>query len=139
MGFIEATKTCLTKYADFNGRASRSEFWFFTLFYCIYYFSGAFLLGFAVGYNNLSEETIGIGLFVLFIPILLPSIAACARRLHDINQSGWIQCIFIPGFLADTFLGTGYVLYLITLALWIFWFAQAGKKGKNKFGAQPRK
>ena len=46
---------------------------------------------------------------------------------------------FIPGFFADMLLGTGYVIYIMTLALWAFWFSQAGKKGKNRFGAQPRK
>ena len=133
--FIEKIKVCLLyKYANFNGRASRSEFWYFCLAAIIYFFVAGILLGVA----GISDEVIDIAILVLLIPILIPSIAVSARRLHDINQSGWMQCIFVPGFLADEFLGTGYVIYIMTLGLWVFWFSQAGKKGKNRFGAQPR-
>ena len=135
MGFIEAVKICLGKYAQFNGRASRSEFWFFTLFLFIYLFVAGFLLGIV----GASDEAFGVATLVLLIPVFIPGIAVAARRLHDINQSGWMQCIFIPGFVADELLGTGYVIYILTFALYAFWFSQAGKKGKNRFGAQPRK
>ena len=135
MGFIEAVKTCLGKYSQFNGRASRSEFWFFNLFLFIYLFVAGFLLGMV----GASDETYGVATLVLLIPVFIPGIAVAARRLHDINQSGWMQCIFIPGFFADELLGTGWVIYILTFALYAFWFSQAGKKGKNRFGAQPRK
>ena len=135
MGFIEAVRICLGKYAQFNGRASRSEYWYFFLAVVIYFFVAGLLLGMTV----VSDEVFGLATLVLFIPIFIPSIAVAARRLHDINQSGWMQCIFIPGFVADEFLGTGWVIYILTLVLWAFWFSQAGKKGKNRFGAQPRK
>jgi len=135
VGFIEAVKTCLGKYAQFNGRASRSEFWFFNLFLFIYLFVAGFLLGMV----GASDETYGVATLVLLIPVFIPGIAVAARRLHDINQSGWMQCIFIPGFFADELLGTGWVIYILTFALYAFWFSQAGKKGKNRFGAQPRK
>ena len=135
MGFIEAVKTCLGKYSQFNGRASRSEFWFFNLFLFIYLFVAGFLLGMV----GASDEAYGVATLVLLIPVFIPGIAVAARRLHDINQSGWMQCIFIPGFFADELLGTGWVIYILTFALYAFWFSQAGKKGKNRFGAQPRK
>ena len=135
MGFIEAVKICLGKYAQFNGRASRSEFWFFTLFLFIYLFVAGFLLGIV----GASDEAFGVATLVLLIPVFIPGIAVAARRLHDINQSGWMQCIFIPGFFADVLLGTGYVIYIMTLALYAFWFSQAGKKMKNRFGAAPKK
>ena len=135
MGFIEAVKICLSKYAQFNGRASRPEFWYFFLFFFIYFFVAGFLLGMVA----VSDEVFGLATLVLIMPIFIPSIAVAARRLHDINQSGWMQCIFIPGFFADELLGTGWVIYILTFALYAFWFSQAGKKGKNRFGAQPRK
>ena len=135
MGFIEAIKICLGKYAQFYGRASRSEFWYFCLAVVIYFFVAGFLLGM----TGVSDEVFDLATLVLLIPIFIPGIAVAARRLHDINQSGWMQCIFIPGFVADEFLGTGWVIYILTFALWAFWFSQAGKKGKNRFGAQPRK
>ena len=135
MSFIEAVRICLGKYAQFNGRASRSEFWYFSLALVIYFLVAGFLLGMV----GVSEEVLDVAILVLLIPIFIPGIAVAARRLHDINQSGWMQCIFIPGFVADEFLGTGWVIYILTLVLWAFWFSQAGKKGKNRFGAQPRK
>ena len=135
MGFAESLRTCFGKYAKFDGRASRSEFWYFFLFCFIYMFVAGFLLGLI----GASDVAFGGATLVLMIPIFIPSIAVAARRLHDINQSGWMQCIFIPGFVADELLGTGYVIYVLTFALYAFWFSQAGKKGKNRFGAQPRK
>ena len=135
MGFTESLKTCFGKYAKFDGRASRSEFWYFVLFCFLYFLVAGFLLGF----SGVSDAAFDGATLVLLIPIFIPSIAVAARRLHDINQSGWMQCIFIPGFIADEFLGTGFVIYILTLGLWAFWFSQAGKKGKNRFGAQPRK
>ena len=135
MGFTESLRTCFEKYGNFNGRASRSEFWYFVLFCFVY----LFIAGFFLGLSGVSDTTFDIASLVLLIPIIVPSIAVSARRLHDINQSGWMQCIFIPGFIADEFLGTGFVIYILTLGLWAFWFSQAGKKGKNRFGVQPKK
>ena len=136
MSFQESISTCLLKkYGNFNGRASRPEFWFFFLACFVYMLVGGFLLGIV----GVSDTSIDLGIIILFIPILIPSVAVAARRLHDINQSGWMQLIFIPGFYADVLLGTGFVIYFLTLALYIYWFSQAGKKGKNRFGTQPKK
>ena len=135
MDFGTSIKTCFSKYAVFSGRASRSEFWYFSLAVVIYFFVAGIFLGIA----QVADDVFDIATLVLLIPIFIPGISVAARRLHDINQSGWMQCIFIPGFVADEFLGTGWVIYALTLALWAFWFSQTGKKGKNRFGAQPRK
>ena len=81
----------------------------------------------------------GVVTLFIYLPLIIPIIAVTARRLHDFGMSGWMQCIFIPGFFADELLGTGWVIYILTFALYAFWFSQAGKKGKNRFGAQPRK
>ena len=135
MGFTESLRTCFGKNAKFDGRASRSEFWYFILFCFVYMFVAGFLLGL----TGASQAGIDGAILFLMIPIFIPSIAVAARRLHDINQSGWMQCIFIPGFFADMLLGTGYVIYIMTLALYAFWFSQAGKKTKNRFGAAPKK
>ena len=135
MRFVESIKICFGKYAKFDGRASKSEFWYFFLFCFIFMFVGGFL----VGLSGASQAGMDGAILFLLLPIFIPSIAVATRRLHDINQSGWMQCIFIPGFFADMLMGTGYVIYIMTLALYAFWFSQAGKKGKNKFGAQPKK
>tara|TARA_B100000029_G_scaffold125353_1_gene118818 strand:+ start:1029 stop:1439 length:411 start_codon:yes stop_codon:yes gene_type:complete len=136
MKFQDSLSVCLLKkYASFNGRASRPEFWYFYLAAFVYMMVGGFFLG-LIGVSDAAGD---IAIIVLLIPILIPSIAVTARRLHDVNQSGWMQLIFYPGFIADEFLGTGWVIYILTLVLWAFWFSQAGQKGKNRFGPQTRK
>ena len=81
MTFTEAIKVCISKYADFNGRASRSEYWWFILFLIL----GSFV-----------TDIISHKLSLLFsLATLVPLIAAAARRLHDSNRSGWLQLIGI--------------------------------------------
>lgn len=81
MTFVESIRTCLTKYVDFNGVASRSEFWWFILF--------VFIVSIAL---NFVSPTLG-GLFGL--AMLLPELAAGARRLHDTGKSGWLQLLLL--------------------------------------------
>ena len=107
MTFQESIKTCFSKYADFNGRAVRSEYWWFALFIVLV----------SMGLGIISE--IVSGLFSL--AVLIPSIAAAARRLHDTNRSGWWQLIaFIP------FIGW---IIIITF------LAQEGNSDTNQYGA----
>jgi uncharacterized membrane protein YhaH (DUF805 family) len=129
MNFLEAINICLSKYATFSGRASRREFWYFTLFVVII----LFISGFMAGFMDVSDDAFDIALLVIIIPIFLPSIAVAARRLHDMNQSGWWQCIFIPGFYADDILGTGFIIYTATFILYAFWFSRPGDVDKNRF------
>jgi uncharacterized membrane protein YhaH (DUF805 family) len=83
MTFGDSIKVCFSKYADFSGRATRPEFWWWVLFT----FLSSLVLGFI--------SDIVSGLFSL--AVLIPSIAVGARRLHDIDKSGWWQLIwFIP-------------------------------------------
>ncbi|MCD6581620.1 MAG: DUF805 domain-containing protein [Desulfuromusa sp.] len=83
MTFQESIRVCFSKYADFSGRADRSEYWWFILFIVI------------VSLATSMVSSVLSGLFSL--GTLLPSIAAATRRLHDTNRSGWWQLIlFIP-------------------------------------------
>ncbi|MBC7879289.1 MAG: DUF805 domain-containing protein [Anaerolineales bacterium] len=77
MTFYESIRVCLAKYAEFNGRASRPEFWWFTLFITLVASALVYLS------ENLSS--------IFMIAMLLPLFAAGARRLHDIGKSGWWQ------------------------------------------------
>lgn len=105
MTFVESIQTCFRKYASFEGRAARYEYWWFVLF----------LILTQVVAEMLSPTLAGI--FVL--ATLLPAIAAAARRLHDVDRSGWWQLIgFIP---------------LIGWILLIYWMVQPGKE-PNRFG-----
>lgn len=79
MTFTDSIQVCFRKYVEFNGRASRSEFWWWTLFVIV-----ASLLA-----DALLRRLGG----VVTLATLLPSIAVTARRLHDINRSGWWQLI----------------------------------------------
>jgi uncharacterized membrane protein YhaH (DUF805 family) len=104
MTFFDAIKTCYSKYADFDGCASRSEYWWFVLFTLLASF------GFALMSDVLS------GLFTL--ANLLPTIAVTARRLHDTDRSGWLQLIgLIPL--------VGWILVLV-------WYVQDSKR-PNRF------
>ncbi|MCW8834052.1 MAG: DUF805 domain-containing protein [Colwellia sp.] len=74
----------LKKYADFNGRARRKEYWMFVLIYMIINFILALL-----GMDIIS--------IVIGLALLIPSISIGTRRLHDTGRSGWWQLIyFVP-------------------------------------------
>ena len=85
-----AISVCFKKYATFEGRASRSEFWFFTLFYFIVLFLFTFIEG-ATGIVGLS--------WVPYLAMFIPTIAVGARRMHDTGRSGWFQIVPIYGFI----------------------------------------
>ena len=114
MTFSESVSTCLKKYFVFEGRASRSEYWWFQLIV-----SPSYLISEVLD-NEISFFFLGITLITL-----IPAISAGARRLHDTNRSGFFLLIsFIP------FIG-GLVL--------LFFLIPVGTKGKNRFGPDPFK
>ena len=88
MNFITAIKLCFIKYAQFSGRASRSEFWFFVLFGILGSWIAIIIDTMILNY---SWEKDGPVYLIFQIIILIPSIAVGARRLHDLNKSGWWQ------------------------------------------------
>src|SRR5262245_44830417 len=81
MTFADSIRTCFSKYADFNGTASRSEFWWFQLFIILV---AAALSLFSVTLCSL-----------FYLAVLLPDLAVGARRLHDTGRSGWWQLLYI--------------------------------------------
>ena len=141
MEFGESIKVCFNKFADFTGRARRSEYWWFYLF--------AQLVG---------SVTCGIGSLVCFIPMM----AVTVRRLHDTGRSGWWyflpliimlvgMCIFIPLVIAgdinknDLMTGTGAVIYLVSLLavlaisiVLLVFCCQDSHRGENKYGPSPK-
>ena len=135
MNFIEAIRSGFNNYFNFKGRASKSAFWYFLLFEFIYFFIAGFLLG-MVGVN---DDIFAMATMFLVLPIAIPGIAVTARRIHDFGKSGWMQCIFIPGFVIDEFLGTGMVIWFVTFVIFVIYCSQNGTNGKNKFGTKPKK
>lgn len=79
MTFGESIQTCFSKYADFSGRASRSEYWWWVLFCAL-----------AAIVSGIVSSTIYL---LICVVMLLPSIAVCTRRLHDVDKSGWFQLL----------------------------------------------
>ena len=136
MNFIGSVKTCLSKkYLSFSGRASRSEFWFFYLFILIGYLI-FFTLIISVSFSLL-------WLMALFMfGMAIPAFAVAARRLHDINKSGWFQLLPLPAGILEGVFATSSesleILFLIIgLGLYIYLFilyCTDGDKKNNRFG-----
>jgi uncharacterized membrane protein YhaH (DUF805 family) len=116
MNFITAIKLCFIKYAQFSGRASRSEFWFFVLFGILGSWIAIIIDTMILNY---SWEKDGPVYLIFQIIILLPSIAVGARRLHDLNKSGWWQLL---------------VFTIIGLIPLIYWWSKIGENKKNNHG-----
>ena len=116
-------KTVFRKYAIFQGRAQRAEYWYFVLFYVIVYTALGFLDGSLSRPADESPWGLLTGVFAL--ATLVPSIAVSVRRLHDTNRSGWWLLVsLVP------------VLGLILLFVW---FAQPGEPEANRFGPDPKR
>ncbi len=119
MDFSSAVQSFFNKYATFEGRASRSEFWYAQLFIILTSFFLEFIEG-LLGISPFSEVSILASIFQL--GVLIPSIAIIVRRLHDINKSGWWY------FLVLTIIGVIPVLY---------WFCTKGNDHENDYGTNP--
>lgn len=110
MDFKQSVIRCVRdKYADFNGRAARPEFWWFALACLVV----------NVVFNLLRLELLGM---LVGLALLLPSLAVGARRLHDIGKSGWFQVIWLIPF--------------IGWAIMIYFLVQPSV-GPNEYGEGP--
>ena len=115
MDFWSAVKSVFGQYATFNGRACRSEYWFFHLFNAI-----VIAVLRTIDYTMLDLEVLA-GIWSLLT--LIPMLALNVRRLHDIDRSGWwFLLVFVPVI--------GWVILLI-------WACTQGTAGPNRFGADP--
>jgi uncharacterized membrane protein YhaH (DUF805 family) len=111
----------LKKYAVFDGRARRKEYWMFFLFNFIVSIVLGIIDGVIGTGGNGSVGILG-GLYAL--AVLLPSIGVGIRRLHDTGRSGWWLLIgFVP---------------LIGVLVLIFFFVTAGNPGPNQYGEDPK-
>ena len=114
--------TVLRKYAVFEGRARRREYWFFVLFYILI----SVVLAVVDRMLGTYVEAYGMGaLGALFcLGLLIPSIAVGVRRLHDTGRSGWWLLIgFVP------------VIGMIVL---IVFFVLDSQPGTNAYGPNPK-
>ncbi|MDE6264257.1 MAG: DUF805 domain-containing protein [Paramuribaculum sp.] len=115
--FQDAVKRVFNKYAEFNGRASRAEFWWFILFTFIV----SAVLGILSAITGWGVFNYINGLFEL--AVIIPTLAVSWRRLHDIGKAGgWWFINFIP---------------LVGSVIFIIWCAQPSEPRANRFGDVP--
>jgi uncharacterized membrane protein YhaH (DUF805 family) len=112
MSFVEAIRSGIQNYANFNGRAIRSEYWYWTLF--------AILVSLPLNLMGQGSVMVGGLSFIVGLALFLPGLAVSVRRLHDVGKSGWnLLWSFLP-------FGVLYVLYLVI---------KRGDEGGNRYGA----
>jgi len=138
MSFQESIATVFKKYFIFNGRASRSEYWWFYLF--------LFLMGILFTILSNIDSSYEVVDLVFNLGVLIPSISVAARRLHDINKSGWNMLIpfiplsiFLPYMFEAKFIPKGtesiVIIGVVVLSIYlIYLLAKTGDKGPNKYG-----
>ena len=122
MNMKEAVVSAFSKYANFKGRARRSEYWYFVLFNFLVN------LGFNMMNTIFEESFLGVifaGLsFVYGLAVLVPNLAVTWRRLHDIGKGGgWYFICLVPI--------VGGILLLI-------WTCRDSQPGDNRFGPNPK-
>ena len=95
MTMFNAVKTCFSKYVKFEGKASRSEYWYFWLFsFCIE--TIPIILAFIIDKDVISLSLLAVS-FLYCIVSFLPMLSAAIRRLHDVCKSGaYFFVSFIP-------------------------------------------
>lgn len=127
MTFMDSISACFSKYITFSGRAQRSEFWWFVLFFLV----GQMIAGAAdsaIFGNNVvmlggMEFSYNAGYFgnIFALITFLPAWAVEVRRLHDIGKSGWwLLLLLIP---------------LIGFIILLIWLIRKGTDGDNEYGA----
>ena len=115
--------TPLQKYASFEGRARRKEYWWFYLLAFGVVLVGAIIDNIIFGPEALAESG-GLGAIsgLALLALLLPSLAVSVRRLHDHDKSGWFLLLgLIP---------------IVSLIL-LYWYVTRGTAGPNRFGPDP--
>ena len=112
MNFLESFQTCYKKIFNYRGRASKSEYWWFQLYYTL----------FAILTSYFQDHSFGQGLIYLWLFNTLPCLSAGFRRLHDINKSGWWLLLSLT------------VIGIIPI---IYWACKKGDEKENRFGKNP--
>lgn len=118
-------KVVLENYANFSGRARRSEYWYFVLTNTL-----IFLVLYGIGVGLVLNQSFMVGgvfsavALLYMLATLVPSLAVAVRRLHDVDKSGWYYFVgLIP---------------LVGGIIMLIWFCTEGTTGANNYGADPK-
>jgi uncharacterized membrane protein YhaH (DUF805 family) len=116
MEMVQYWKLVVTeRYAKFDGRANRAEFWWFTLF--------NFIVNAVLNVLGQASDLFMVVGILYSLALLIPSIAVGMRRLHDVNRSGWWLLIsLVP---------------CVGIIVLIVFFATEGDRGPNQYGPPP--
>ncbi len=130
MNGFDYFKKCITKsYLDFDGRARRSEYWYFTLFnviiiYGLMFLTGGMSLLGGGDSSGIGGGLVGILLIIYFLATVLPGIAVVIRRLHDVGKSGWMYFIIL--------------IPLIGAIMILVYLCSDSQAGENQYGPNPK-
>lgn len=115
MGFGDAIRVCMKeKYASFGGRATRTEYWYFYLFFILVTIGGAIVGGILGSLLSGGDVEVAVGFAVIVygiiaIGFICPAISVLVRRLHDTGRSGWWYWIALIPYIG------GIVIFIFTL------------------------
>lgn len=113
----------LKQYADFNGRARRTEYWMYLLFNMIFAAVAA-VLDNILGLKFSPEIPYGYIYLLYGLAVFLPGLGVAVRRLHDVGKSGWFMLIALIPIIGG--------IWLIVL------MATDGTPGRNEYGVNPK-
>jgi uncharacterized membrane protein YhaH (DUF805 family) len=120
MSFNDAVTNCLiNNYMDFNGRASRSEYWFWYLFSFIISIFTTIIDGYLFGWEVTDPTWVS---FFVGVSLWLPWLGVIVRRLHDVGRSGWWFLILFT------------IIGIIPLFIWA---CMEGDANPNEYGEVP--
>ncbi len=149
--FIEALRKFFSCYACFNGRATRSEYWYFQLIF-ISYFVLDLIEKYFIARSAISGFVVMLAISLIWwLVSFLPYLSVLVRRLHDIGLSGWWCLIYyIPLLMVNIFTICkvpincnvseffGYLFLFIKLAFVIILGIPDSKRGMNKYGVSEK-
>lgn len=130
MGFSDAIRICMKeKYASFEGRATRSEYWYFVLFYAIIMFAAAIVGGVLGTLFSGGNEDVAIGLALVLYGLAIlgfvcPGISVLVRRFHDTGRSGWYYWLCL-------------IPWIGGIIIFVFCCLDS-QKSDNQYGAYPK-
>lgn len=119
------------KYAEFEGRSRRQEYWMFQLFNILALFAMSALGGIAMAISPKFGVVLFLPFTLYFLAAIIPAIAVSVRRLHDTGRSGWLLLLFVG-------LGLIPLVGFVSAIVQIVFMCQDSLPGTNQYGPSPK-